>query len=224
MNYATDVSPIIVDIETCGLPNAADYLEPVTPDARLKDPEKIAADIEAKTATRLEKLALDWNVGRIVAVGWWTEAAGNCALCCRDEQSERQALATLWRSSQGRTIITFNGRGFDLPFLAQRSRYLGIPHPTLDLRPYEGGRGNVDLWLELTFGRKDTPCMRTTLSAFARRFGLPMTDTISGKDIPALVAAGDWSAVESHVRADVELTVALARRLGVVRVPEPVSA
>ncbi len=50
------------------LPNAADYLEPVTPDARLKDPEKIKADIADKEAARSGKLALDWNVGRIVAI------------------------------------------------------------------------------------------------------------------------------------------------------------
>lgn len=213
MNYATDTSPIVLDIETCGLPNAADYLEPVTPDSRLKDPDKIAADIAAKTAARLERLGLDWNVGRIVALGWWTYPDGLVTRLCSHEDTESADLVEFWNVAKGRTIVTFNGRAFDLPFLMQRSRFLGIPHPTLDLRPYEGGRGNIDLWLELTFGRKDTPCMRTTLGAFCKRFGIPVDDTVSGKDIGALVEAGEWAAIESHVRSDVEATVALARRL-----------
>jgi hypothetical protein len=59
--------------------------------------------------------------------------------------------------------------------------------------------------------------MRRTLKAFCRRFGIPCTDTIDGKDVPGLVSAGDWEAVAAHVRADVEMTLALAVKLGVVR-------
>lgn len=220
MNFATDVSPVVVDIETSGLPNAADFLEPVTPDSRLKDPDKVAADIEAKTAARDGKTALDWNVGRIVALGWWVEGEPIIELC-RDEATEAQALMDFWEDARHRTIVTFNGRNFDLPYLIQRSRYLGLAYPTLDLRPYGGGQGNVDLYLELTFGRKESPCMRTTLKAFCKRFGLPATDDISGKDVPGLVAAGEWGAVEAHLRSDIELTVALARKLGVIQ-PAPV--
>jgi DNA polymerase elongation subunit (family B) len=217
MNYATDVSPIIVDIETVGLSNAADYLEPPTPDSRLKDPDKIAADLLAKTEARNQKYGLDWNVGRIVAIGYWTETGGLVTRTCRTEDAESFDLPEFWKVARNRTIITFNGRNFDLPFMAQRSRYLGIPHPTLDLRPYEGGRGNIDLWLELTFGRKETPCMRTTLGAFCKRFGISHDDSISGKDIGALVAAGEWDKVESHVKSDVLATVALARRLRIIQ-------
>ena len=214
-----DISPIIVDIETCGLPNAANFLEPVTPDARLKDPDKIAADIYAKAAARDGKTALDWNVGRIVALGSWTEQGGTRAVICPTEEHEAAAISGFWSEARRRNIVTFYGRGFDLPFLIQRSRFLGLAYPMLDLRPYGGGQGNTDLFLELTFGKKDTPCMRTTLTAFCRRFGIPVTDDVSGKDIAALVAAGDWDAVRRHVTSDVELTVALARKLGVVNQP-----
>jgi DNA polymerase elongation subunit (family B) len=217
VNYATDVSPVIVDIETVGLPNAADYLEPPTPDSRLKDPDKVAADIQAKTEARNQKYGLDWNVGRIVAIGAWVDGSDIVTHICPNEAAEKRALELFWEVARRRTIITFNGRNFDLPFMAQRSRYLGIPHPTLDLRPYEGGRGNIDLWLELTFGRKETPCMRTTLGAFCKRFGIEHDDSISGKDIGALVAAGEWEKVEAHVKADVLATVALARRLRIIQ-------
>lgn len=221
MSYATDVSPIVVDIETAGLPNAADFLEPVTPDARLKDPDKIAADIEAKTQARLEKLALDYNVGRIVAIGTWTAQHGTVPMICRDEAEEGACLKTTWLLARNRTIVGFNIKAFDLRFLVQRSRYLGIQHPDLDFGKYSR-KGVHDLYLDLTFndGTYDQGCMKRTLKAFAKRFGLPVDDAINGRDIPVLVAAGEWAAVEAHVTADVELTVALARKLRVIA-PQP---
>lgn len=225
MNYATDVSPIVVDIETCGLPNAADFLEPVTPDSRLKDPEKIKADIAEKEQARLQKLALDWNVGRIAALGWWTETHGLETHLCADAAAELAALDVFWKLAAHRTIVGFNIKGFDLRFMVQRSRYLGIVHPQLDFGKYSR-KGIEDLYLTLTFGDStyDQGCMRRTLKQFCRRFGISVTDDIDGKDIPALVAAGEWEKVASHLTADVESTVALARKLGVVSLSQPLLA
>lgn len=217
--FANVGSPIVVDIETCGLPNAADYLEPVQAARNLKDPEKIKADIEARTAERDQKLALDWNVGRIAAIGWWTEQDGGVRyFTCRDEDRESEALCTFWHCARNRLIVGFNIKGFDLKFMIQRSRYLGIAYPTLDLGKYTR-KGIVDLFSELTFndGTYDQGAMRRTLKAFCRRFGIPVVDDINGSEIPALVAAGAWEKVAAHVTADVEATVALARKLGVVR-------
>ena len=218
-SFATDVSPIIVDIETSGLPNAADYLEPVQAARNLKDPEKIKADIAEKEQARLEKLALDWNVGRIVALAWWTEADGVRACLCRTEAEEAMALAAFWFASRHRTIVGFNVKGFDLKFMTQRSRYLRVAHPLLDLGKYSR-KGIVDLFSELTFndGTYDQGAMRRTLTAFCKRFGIPVATTISGADVPALVEAGDWNAVRAHVMVDVQLTVALAQKLGVIPV------
>jgi hypothetical protein len=191
----------------------------------LVDPKKIAADIEEKTAARLEKLALDWNVGRIAAVGWWTEETGINVRLCRDEAEEYAGLEDFWMESRHRTIVGFNAKGFDLKYMIQRSRYLRVPHPMLDLGKY-GRKGITDLYLDLTFndGHYDQGAMRRTLHAFCKRFGIPIADTASGADVPKLVAAGEWEQVEAHVRADVQLTLALARVLGVVRAetPEPV--
>lgn len=214
-----DVSPIICDIETAGLPNAADFLEPVTPDARLKDPEKIKADIAEKEQARIGKLALDCNVGRVVALGWWTEERGLCAHVCKNEKDEAATIRAFWEESKHRTIVGYNVRGFDLRFLVQRSRYLRLHYPMLDFSKYSRRSGIVDLFSELTFGdgTYDQGAMRRTLKAFAKRFGIPCTDTVEGKDIPALVEKGDWESVAAHLKADVETTLALAVRLGFVR-------
>jgi hypothetical protein len=216
------VSPIVLDLETCGLQNAADYLEPVMADKRLVDPEKIRADIDRKTAERWEKLALDYNTGRIVALGWWTEETGIQTVVCQDETQEASALADLWRETRHRTIVGFNLKSFDLRYMVQRSRYLGVAHPVLNFSKHDR-KGVTDLFLELTFGdgTYDQGCMRRSLKSFCRRFGIPVPDEIDGKQIPDLVAAGEWDQVRAHCRADVALTVALAQKLGVVRVQEP---
>jgi hypothetical protein len=219
----SDLSPIVLDIETCGIPNAADYLEPVLPAKNLVDPAKIKADIEKRTAERDEKLALDWNVGRIAAIGWWTAQADTQVYLGKDEHSEATAIMLFWREARNRTIVGFNIKGFDLRFMVRRSQLLGITYPQLDFGKYSR-KGIHDLYLDLTFGdgTYDQGAMRRTLRAFCRRFGIPVNDTIKGADIPALVAAGEWEKVAAHVKSDVELEVALARKLGVLpAVSEP---
>lgn len=211
-------NPIVVDIETCGLANAVDYLEPPQPDKRLKDEAKVAEDIKAKTAEQLAMCSLDWNVGRVAALGIWTEENGFDEFQCINEERESWVLDMFWRASRGKTIVGFNIKAFDLRFLIRRSQLLGIKHPDLDLGKY-AKKGIVDLYLDLTFGDGlyDKGAMRRSLKAFCKRFGIPVNDDINGADVPKLVETGDWEKVLAHVRSDVEMTVALARKLGVVR-------
>ena len=58
----------------------------------------------------------------------------------------------------------------------------------------------------------------TTLIACEKlgRTWVEVLDAVTGADIGALVAAGEWSQVHDHVRADVAKTTALARRIGVL--------
>lgn len=249
-----NVTPIIVDLETAGLPEAPLFLEPI-PDAvpdespieaakNLTDPVKIAADIEKRRAARdeqnraaqekviqqriarAEKCALDWNVGRIVALGYWTEQAGTVVRICQDEEAEGEALCEFWEESRHRTLVGFNLKGFDLRFMVQRSRYLRVPHPILDFSKYSR-KGVTDLFIDLTFGdgTYDQGAMKRTLKAFCKRFGIPCDDAINGSEIPALVAEGKWDQVAAHCKSDVELTVQLAHRLGIVReIPQAVEA
>ena len=140
---------IVCDIETTCLSNAADYLEPVQPARNLKDPEKIKADIEQRTAERDSKLALDWNVGRVAALGTWTERAGTQVAVCANEQQEAIALTCFWLDCRYKTIVGFNIKGFDLKFMIQRSRYLGIDYPLLtDFHPKGATAQKYGVFLE----------------------------------------------------------------------------
>lgn len=208
------VSPIVVDIETSGLPNAAEFLEPVTAAKNLVDPAKIQADIIKRTEERDAKIALDWNVGRIAAIGWWTEEDGLIVRACPNDADEASALMDFWRESRRRTILGFHVKGFDLRFMVQRSRLLGVAHPVLDLGRYSK-QGIIDLYLELTFNdpKPADACMKQSLKAFCRRFGIPVHDEVQSVEIPSLIAAGNWDTVQSHCASDVMLTCELARRL-----------
>lgn len=236
---APDLSPLVFDLESAPLPNVRDYVDPpdlsaIKAPGNYKKQESIDAYIaDAKVEAKekferdcTDKAALDFNTARIVALGAsGLRPHGALATVVRDEQDEREALTDFWAVSRQRTLVGFRVREFDLPLMIQRSRYLRVAHPMLDLGRYAKGSTVCDLYDLLTFNdMRQEALMRRSLKSFCRRFGIPVNDEIAGADIPALVAAGDWDAVEAHCASDVQLTAALAERLGVVRVPEAVGA
>lgn len=220
--------PIVVDIETAPHPCAADFLEPLNLDGitaakNLKDPEKIAADIEKRKADataehvgKLGRAALDWNLSRIVALAWSTNHEDVMVMPCQHEDEERDALKAFWKDAEGRELLGFAARTFDAPTLIQRSRYLSVGHRGLNLARY--GKGSViDLREILTFDdARYEALMPRSLKMFAKRFGLPVHDDVNGADVPQLIADGKWEDVIAHVTSDVRLTIALARRIGVL--------
>jgi hypothetical protein len=175
---------------------------------------------KAAHAEKLSRAALDFNLARIVAVSFGSGGAMT-TLVCPDEAEEEFVLRQFWHLTEDTTLVGFRIRTFDAPMLLARSRYLGVKHPALDLGKYGRGGRIVDLWDVLTFGLSDyetTSVMPRRLKSYAKRYGLTVDDAVDGKEIPALVQAGDWDAVRSHIESDVRLTVALAQRLGVMRV------
>lgn len=233
-----DTSPIIFDLESAPLLDARAYIDPpeleeVKAPANYKDPEKIADYIKEAKVKALQmfedditsKAALDWNVARIVALGWWTSGVKHVEVIS-NQLEEREALRKFWAAAQQRMFVGFKVREFDLPMLLQRSFYLDVPCARIDLGRYARGTQITDLFDWFTFNdlRRGQGVMRQTLKSVCRRLGIPVPDGIDGKQIPALVTAEDWDAVEAHCSADIDLTVALAMRCGVIRKPEPTVA
>lgn len=207
---------IVIDLETAAHPDAANWLEPVQPDSRLKDPAKKAASIAEKTAERDEKLGLDPDLCRIVALGYHVVGGADPVIdLCRDEAEEKIALGRFWQvyRAYGNTkLVTFYGRQFDLPVLMRRSFYLGVDYSPLNLDRYRST--HVDIWDALTFNG----ALRTArgLQFYAKRLGLPMLDKVDGADVAGLVAAGEWEAVSAHCLSDIGYTHAIAERMGLL--------
>lgn len=221
--------PIILDIETAAHPCAVDFLEPLNLDGitaakNLKDPEKIAADLKQRRldatndyAAKIGRAALDWNVSRIVALAWSMNGGEIVNVRpCANEDEERAALESFWEDSEGRLLLGYRARTFDVPTLIQRSRLLGIPHRDVNLARF--GKGSViDLFDILTFDdTRAEALMPRRLKSFCRRFGIEVADEVNGADIGTLLEAGDWQSVITHVTSDVRITAALARRIGVL--------
>ncbi len=137
MNYATDASPLVLDLETAPLPNVRDYLEP--PDlSDIKAPknyvkaEAITEYVEREKANRLaeyaadcdSKAALDFNTARIVALGWWVHES--LVVTCRDEEEEAAALRSFWQAADNRLIVGFSAAAISGCHIARRT-WAGMP-------------------------------------------------------------------------------------------------
>lgn len=210
----------ILDLETVGLPEAEQWLDPVTPDARCTKPESIAKSIAEKTAERAQKFGLDPDTNRIVALGWHDVGYGDPrVMLCLDEADEIVALTLFWSTyrEQYTKLVTFNGLRFDLPVLIMRSLYLDVDAPELTIAP-AWKSPHIDLWqkLSLNGARKDVH----SLAFYSRRFGIGTLDKVNGADIDKLVAEGKWSDVEAHCLSDLGLTHALANRLKLLKLTE----
>lgn len=210
---------MVMDLETVAIDGAGSLVEPVSAPANYKDPVKIAAYIEEAQKAQIEKAGLYPWTARVIAMGWCHE--GDDAVTVRvvnGDAAEKDLLTEFWsRVWDGRTgsvepLVTFNGRGFDLPVLMVRSRLLGVSHPALNVDKYRSP--HPDLMQILTF---NGAIPARSLKWFAQRFGLNTDDAFSGKEIAQLVEDQNWDAIKSHCESDVTLTRQLAERMGVIR-------
>lgn len=202
---------IVFDIETAPLADAADYIEPAEAPANYKDPVKIAAAIAEKNAENLSRCGLDVDLCRIVALGWMREDEDvPHAALVTEPGAEVTVLRDFWASVGDRTLVGFNCLGFDLPVLLRRSLYLGVPVPSIQIDKFKHPQV-LDLMRILDF---NGAIRSRGLAFYCKRFGITVTDTLTGADIAQAVTEGRWDAIQGHVEADVQRTAQLASKVG----------
>ena len=106
--------------------------------------------------------------------------------------------------------ITFNGRGFDCPFLMLRSGILGVKvSRNLMLNRYD--RQHCDLLEQLTFYGATR---RFSLDFYCKSFGIesPKSKGITGLDMRELYDANKFRAIAEYCFGDVTATAELYRR------------
>ena len=108
------------------------------------------------------------------------------------QMTEKEMLESFWNGArQYDTFVTFNGRGFDVPFLMLRSAVHGIT-PSKDLMSnrylsmQKFGAKHIDLLDQLSF--YGAVRMKGNLHLFCRAFGIksPKADGVSGDDVGGL--------------------------------------
>lgn len=122
---------------------------------------------------------------------------------------EKEMLEKFWEVVQ-RTdqIISFNGRGFDLPFLMLRSAKLGV----CPSKNFMGNRfskdGHIDLLEQLSFYGA---YKRFNLDFYCHGFGIesPKSKGISGYDVPVLYQEGRVRDIAVYCLGDITATYRL---------------
>ena len=202
--------PFVLDIETVGRESCKALVKPAK---NLKDPAKIAADLEE----RWQKMALNPNFADIVCLGILDLGdVDRPHLMIGATDDERVwMLDRLWDfCAADHVMLTFNGLRYDLPVCIRQSQLLGIDYPKLDLSPYRAE--GIDLYQYLTHnGTIDG----LGLQAFCRLFGREAEtgEDGTGSQVAEWYAARDWQAIKAHCEEDLRRTAWLARRLKLVR-------
>ena len=107
-----------IDIETYENIDLIPLLPAIEPDSRLKDEAKIQADIEKKRQEQISKMALNPLWGKIACIGYYNDEYAFCDI--DDEKSMLETFLDYINKNSGSVLVTYNGLGFDLPFIAKR--------------------------------------------------------------------------------------------------------
>jgi len=112
-------------------------------------------------------------------------------------------------------VVTFNGRGFDIPFLYLRSAQLNVPISKKNWLGYRfATEPHCDLAEPLTFynvSGRDGAARRFNLDFYCKAFGIesPKSHGVTGMDVKDLLAAGKYREIAEYCLRDVRATVLL---------------
>jgi DNA polymerase elongation subunit (family B) len=134
---------------------------------------------------------------------------------CADES---ELLTAFWDVAKHYdSVVTFNGRGFDVPFVYLRSALLNVPISKKNWLGYRyATEPHCDLAEQLTFysvSGRDGAARRFNLDFYCKAFGIesPKSHGVTGMDVGTLVAAGKFREIAEYCLRDVRATVELYR-------------
>jgi len=207
---------LVVDIETIG--RDFDSFDDMSKEYLLK-----FADTEDKIDEAKEGLSFSPLTGEIVAIGILNPDTGKGAVyfqspdipqdALREDgiefvsDSEAGILKKFWEAAKHYDqIITFNGRGFDAPYLIIRSAIHKIT-PTKDLMPNRySASSHIDLLDQLTF--YGSVRRKFSLHMWCRAFGIksPKEEGVTGHEVKDLFKQGRHLDIAKYCVGDLHAT------------------
>lgn len=128
------------------------------------------------------------------------------------EGNEKEILTWFWQDiTHFDQFITFNGRGFDAPYILFRSMVHDIV-PTIDLMPYRyDARKHCDLADQLSYYGA---ARRFSLHLYMQALGVvsPKEAGVSGSDVPLLFRKGEYEKIADYCMRDVYATGELFKK------------
>lgn len=212
---------LVIDLETGPQPEAqAERFAPqFSAPGNYKDQVKIDAYIADARKDWLESCALSPLTGTLLAVGVQSESSEITTFTISEFESESTFIDITLRSldveiGRGAVIVGFNVRHFDIPFLMRRAWILGVRVPlTVTMAVQKRYSTEIvdlmDVWL---CGEREFKGQSLKNIALACGIGEKTGD---GAEFARLFTADRFAALE-YLKNDVQLTVALAKRLCVV--------
>ena len=212
------LSRIVFDIETAG--KDFDSLEPPVQEYLLR-----WANTDEERQEVRESLSFYPLTGEVIAIGMYNPDSCKGAVFFQNNSdpllpfeeegityetgTEAEIIRRFWDTiRQYDQFVTFNGRGFDCPFLMIRSAVHRI-RPLRDLMPNRYGDQHIDLFDQLTFYGASR--RKFSLDMWCRTFGIrsPKEDGITGYDVKHLYASGKYSEIARYCAGDLKGTAEL---------------
>lgn len=134
-------------------------------------------------------------------------------IACADEA---ELLGQFWDAAKKfDNVVTFNGRGFDVPFIYLRSAILNVPISKKNWLGYRYATDpHCDLAEQLTFysvSGRDGAARRFNLDFYCKAFGIesPKSHGVTGMDVNHLMAEKKFREIAEYCMRDVRATVDL---------------
>ena len=132
---------------------------------------------------------------------------------CADEV---ELLTAFWDVAKHYdSVVTFNGRGFDVPFIYLRSALLNVPISRKNWLGYRYATDpHCDLAEQLTFysvSGRDGAARRFNLDFYCKAFGIesPKSHGVTGMAVATLMAEGKFRDIAEYCLRDVRATLEL---------------
>jgi 3'-5' exonuclease len=223
---------LVFDIETSALP--LENFDETQQEYLFREALKIADEAarEARRAEILRQFNLWPFTAQVVCVAMLNAetARGQVLFTAEDHETEAEAgpvefvacvdeaemLTAFWDVAKHYDgIVTFNGRGFDVPFMYLRSALLNVPISKKNWLGYRYAvEPHCDLAEQFTFysvGGQGGAARRFNLDFYCKAFGIesPKSHGVTGMDVNDLVAAGRHREIAEYCLRDVRATVEL---------------
>ena len=227
------MAKLVFDIETSALP--LDQFDEGQQEYLFREVEKLA-DAEARATRRVEIQHL-FNLwpftAQVVCIAMLNAetSRGKVLFTARDYAApgaetgpvefapcatEAELLKGFWDVAKHyEGIVTFNGRGFDVPFVYLRSAILNVPIGRKDWLGYRfATEPHCDLAEQLTFygvSGRDGAARRFNLDFYCKVFGIdsPKSHGVTGGDVNDLLAQGRYRDIAEYCLRDVQATLQL---------------
>jgi 3'-5' exonuclease len=215
------MAKVVFDIETLGYP-----LESFD-EARQKYLLKFA-ETDTEREETIQKMSLYPTTSQVIAIGLLNPDTDKGKILFQSDKpmdytskedtilyvtgSEKEILEQFWKDiAYYDQFITFNGRGFDCPFLMLRSAILQV-QPTRNLMPYRFDFSiHCDLLEQLTFYGA---FRKFNLDFYCKSFGIesPKANGITGLDMKQLFEEKKFREIAEYNLGDLKATSELFKR------------